>query len=224
MTKSIFIAGTDTDVGKTFISKAILQRAEKLGFTTAAYKPVSAGCDTTDEGLRNEDALILQRHSTVKLTYRDVNPIAYVDPVAPHLAAQRLGETIDLDKITSGYHKLQITQADWILIEGAGGWRLPLGQDKFLSDIVKQQKIPVLLVIGMKLGCLNHALLTVEAIKRDGVELVGWIANHIDPEMAYFEQNIEALTELIPAPNLGIVPFVKDDTDSIDVSAFISFP
>lgn len=224
MTKSIFIAGTDTDVGKTFISKAILQRAAKLGLSTAAYKPVSAGCDVTVEGLRNKDALTLQRYSTVNLVYEDVNPIAYADPVAPHLAAQHLDEVIDFDTVTKGYEKLQITQADLILVEGAGGWRLPLGQGRFLSDVVKQQKIPVVLVVGMKLGCLNHALLTVEAIERDGVELIGWIANQIDPKMAYYEQNIGALTELISAPNLGVVPFVDDDSSNVDVSAFISFP
>lgn len=222
MTKSIFIAGTDTDVGKTFISKAILQRAEKLGLASAAYKPVSAGCELTDDGLRNEDALILQRHSTLNLAYDAVNPIAFADPVAPHLAAQKLAQAIDIETINTGYQNLLGTAADFILVEGAGGWRLPLGQGRFLSDFVKQQRIPVVLVVGMKLGCLNHALLTVEAIERDGVELVGWIANQIDPKMACFQQNIEALTDLITAPNLGIVPFVEDD--NIDVSELISFP
>ncbi len=224
MNQTIFIAGTDTDVGKTFVSNAILLRAKNLGLTTVAYKPISAGCEMTENGLRNEDALILQQQSSIDLDYHEVNPIAYADPVAPHLAAQGLHQQIDLELVHKGYKNLLSKSADLTLVEGAGGWRLPLGQGKYLSDVVKHYKMPVILVVGMKLGCLNHALLTVEAIKRDGVELVGWIANQIDPEMIYYQQNIETLKELIAAPNLGVVPYINNKDTKFDVSTFISFP
>ncbi|MDO6711630.1 dethiobiotin synthase [Aliiglaciecola sp. 2_MG-2023] len=210
MINSIFIAGTDTDAGKTVIGSAILQLAAKRGLSTIGFKPVSAGCFETAEGLRNDDAVALQRVSTLQLPYEKINPIAFADPVAPHLAAQRMGVTLDLQQITSAYTDLLSANADLLLTEGAGGWRLPLGEGAFLSDFAIQQKIPVVLVVGMKLGCLNHALLTYQAICADGLEVIGWVANQIDEQMLYLQDNIESLKQLIPAPCLGVVPKLKN--------------
>lgn len=206
----LFVTGTDTDAGKTLVAQAILHKCAKQGLSTAAYKPVSAGCQLTPQGLRNQDALILQSNSSIALTYDEVNPIAFADPVAPHLAAQKLAQPIDLQLIDSGLQRLRSKKPDLLLIEGAGGWRLPLGPDQYLSDFVKQHRLQVLMVVGLKLGCLNHALLTAQAIAQDGLQLVGWIGSQVDPNMLYLEENIQSLHSLIDAPNLGIVPHLED--------------
>ena len=223
---AFFIAGTDTDVGKTFVARGILSCANDLGLTTAGYKPVSAGCEISSKGLRNEDALILQNASSLPLTYDEVNPIAFADPVAPHLAALRNHKTIDASDIVQGYKILQEKKPDLLLVEGAGGWRLPLNNEgRFLSDVVKQLQLPVVLVVGMKLGCLNHAMLTVEAIERDGLRLAGWVANLIDGDMLYQRDNLDSLKALIQAPCLGVVPQMEDDADvntCIDIKALLS--
>lgn len=204
---SFFIAGTDTDVGKTFIATGLLACAREKGLSTAGYKPVSAGCAKTADGLRNEDAEALLAGSSLELEYSQVNPIAFADPVAPHLAASREGQSISLDEITVGYQVLRDKAPDFLLVEGAGGWRLPLNnQGLFLSEFAVSQQLPVILVIGMKLGCLNHAMLTIEAIQRDGLAIAGWVANHIDTDMLYQKDNLETLKALIDAPCLGVVP------------------
>lgn len=201
-----FVTGTDTDVGKTFVCQALLIAARERGLKTVAYKPVSAGCDVTEAGLRNEDALLLQRHCTESLSYAEVNPIAFIDPVAPHLAADRAEQSIALDDLQLGLSALQQKSADLLLVEGAGGWRLPLNDQQFLSDLAVQAKLPVILVVGLKLGCINHALLTAQAIEADGLQLHGWVANQIDPNMLYLDENIASLKELIDAPLLGRIP------------------
>lgn len=214
MTKKIFITATDTDAGKTVISEAILQLAREHKNSTVGYKPVSAGCEETCDGLRNEDALILQRASSIECAYEMVNPIAFADPVAPHLAAARMQQQITLDEISMGLSKLALLEPDVLLIEGAGGWRLPLGNDVFMSDFVVTHNIPVILIIGLKLGCLNHALLTYQALTSDGVDVVGWVGNQVDPDMLYADENIKSLKQMIDAPCLGIVPHLKNTEDA----------
>ncbi|MFA3792527.1 dethiobiotin synthase [Aliiglaciecola sp. SL4] len=206
MTHSIFITGTDTDAGKTVIASAILQLAANKGLSTIGFKPVSAGCMQTAEGLRNDDALALQKVSTKQLAYEQINPIAFADPVAPHLAAKRMDVTVDMQQINLAYQQLVNEKADLLLTEGAGGWRLPISEGVFLSDFAIQHKLPVVLVVGMKLGCLNHALLTYQAICVDGLQVIGWVANQIDDQMLYLQDNIDSLKALIPAPCLGVVP------------------
>jgi dethiobiotin synthetase len=176
---------------------------------------VAAGCERTAQGLRNEDALLLQAASSIELTYDEVNPIAFAEPVAPHLAAQNLSQTISLSDIHSGFIRLQHKQADVLLVEGAGGWRLPLGlnsqgEQQYLSDFAIQQKLPVIMVVGVRLGCLNHALLTAEAIRNDGLELVGWVANKMDSNMPYQEENIQSLKQQLNAPFIGSIPQLDD--------------
>ena len=207
---AFFVTGTDTEVGKTFISQTIMHIFQQKRLTSVGYKPVASGCAETEHGLRNDDALALQRVSTVDLAYSEVNPIPFKDAVAPHLAAAKNNQQISLDVITSGFANLLDKNTDLTLVEGAGGWRLPLGQGRFMSEFVKQQQLPVILVVGVRLGCINHACLTVEAILRDGLQLAGWVANHVDAEMPYLHENVLALREHIDAPFLGEVPLVKD--------------
>lgn len=214
--RSFFVTGTDTEVGKTFVSLALLKACNDKGFSTAAYKPVAAGCERTEQGLRNEDALLLKAASSIELSYSEVNPIAFAEPVAPHLACEQLvsrgkGQPIELHAINQGYVGLQQKQPDVLLVEGAGGWRLPLGpnsegREQFLSDFAMAQQLPVVLVVGMRLGCLNHALLTVEAIQNDGLLLAGWVANILDADMPYLGANIHSLRKLISAPLIGMLP------------------
>lgn len=208
--KKIFVTATDTDAGKTFMSEAIMQELADRRFQILGFKPVSAGCEQTSHGLRNSDALALQARSTQALSYQQVNPIAFEQPVAPHLAAKKLGQSIDLNRIHGAFDNLQQYQPDFILTEGAGGWRLPLSDNLFLSDFAVQQLMSVVLIVPVRLGCLNHARLTVEAIAHDGLPIVGWVANVIDNSMALLDDNLEALQVLIDAPLLGCVPQVAD--------------
>jgi dethiobiotin synthetase len=214
MSQSIFITATDTDAGKTLVAESVLLAANQIGLSTLGYKPVAAGCEATAQGLRNQDALTLQHAASIEIPYEQVNPIAFAEPVAPHLAARRCGEKIDLKCIQYGYVDLCKKSADLLLIEGAGGWRLPLGDGAFMSDFVIRNEIPVILVIGLKLGCLNHALLTYESLQNDGVKVLGWIANQIDPNMLYLQDNIDELHSLIDAPCLGVIPHLTDLTDA----------
>ena len=214
-TKTFFVTGTDTEVGKTFISQALLLAMGVSGLSTTAYKPVAAGCEQTPLGLRNEDALLLQAACSIELSYDEINPIAFAEPVAPHLAAQNLSQTIILKAINDGFVRLQQKQADVLLVEGAGGWRLPLGADlqgkqQYLSDFAIQHKLPVILVVGIRLGCLNHALLTAEAIRSDGLELAGWVANQIDSNIPYRDENIQSLQKQLNAPFIGSVPKLEE--------------
>ena len=204
--KRYFIAGTDTDVGKTMIACALLAQARSQGLTTAAVKPVAAGCIDTKDGLRNDDAQQLLAQCTLPLYYEQVNPVAFIDPIAPHIAAQKEGQRMQVDRLV-GYTSGVIMQgADLTLVEGAGGWRVPVNERETLADFAIGLSIPVVLVVGMRLGCINHALLTVEAIARDGLTLAGWIANCVDPEMIELDANIATLKDRIPAPMLGLVP------------------
>ncbi|WP_019674221.1 dethiobiotin synthase [Arsukibacterium perlucidum] len=213
--KSLFITATDTDAGKTFVSCLLLQGLTKLGVAGAGVKPIAAGAD---EHNQNGDALLLQRHSGIALPYRLVNPICYQAPVAPHLAAvneHRPLSEAELDAALSSWQQLPLQQ---LLIEGAGGWLLPISDKRYLADWVAQQQLPVLLVVGMKLGCLNHAMLTVREIARSGCKLVGWVANCVDPAMALLEQNIADLQQRIPAPCLGVVPYAPDNQQQLAVT------
>ncbi|WED22722.1 dethiobiotin synthase [Vibrio sp. JC009] len=207
MIEAFFIAGTDTEVGKTVVSKAILQALNSQGLKTIGYKPVAAGCKETEEGMRNSDALHLQQAATEEIPYEDINPYALIAPTSPHIAAKRDGVSIEYSVLSEklAHHK---ECADVVLVEGAGGWRVPVSDTDCLSSWVKQEKLPVVLVVGIKLGCLSHAMLSVEAIKNDGLELIGWAANRINPGTENYAEIIQMLEEQIPAPKLGEIPYV----------------
>lgn len=226
MIKAFFIAGTDTEVGKTVVSKAILQALNSRELTTIGYKPVAAGSKETEEGLRNSDALHLQQAASCEIPYAEVNPYALLQPTSPHIAAKEEGVEIDYAVLSQklAEHK---QNADVVLVEGAGGWRVPVSDTDSLSTWVQQEKLPVILVVGIKLGCLSHALLTAEAIKNDGLDLVGWVANRINPGTEHYADIIATLEERIPAPKLGEIPYVpsvkrKDVGKYIDISPIVN--
>lgn len=210
-----FVTGTDTNAGKTMISCALLQKARQHEKITMAIKPVASGCKVTSEGLRSNDALALSSAMTLSLPYDELNPVAFEQHVAPHIAAHEQQVLLSPELLAEKCKNiLQQNHADFTLIEGAGGWRLPLAYDNntFLSDVVKQLNIPVILVIGVKLGCINHARLTAEAITGDALHLAGWVANRIDKNMLCFEENIKTLKQVIPGNFLGCVPYLVDTT------------
>jgi len=206
MSKRFFVAGTDTGVGKTLITCALLHAAAARGVSTLGLKPVAAGCDETLEGLRNDDALALMVASTVKLDYAQVNPVALREAVAPHIAAQHENRTLQVARL-AGLCRGALSKAELVLIEGAGGWRVPLSGRETLAQLAVELRLPVILVVGIRLGCLNHALLTAEAIRSDRLPLAGWVANIIDPATACIDENIETLQRWLGAPLLAKVPY-----------------
>ncbi|WP_202436518.1 dethiobiotin synthase [Vibrio eleionomae] len=207
MSHVFFIAGTDTDVGKTVTSKAILQAFAAQGLTTVGYKPISAGCEKTTEGFRNDDALQLMKAATQEVPYEKVNPYALELPASPHIAADYEHISIEYSVLSSAL-KENKKKADVVVVEGAGGWRVPISRTECLSAWVKKEKIPVILVVGIKLGCLNHAFLTAEAIKADGLELAGWVANRINPGTEHYADIIDILEQRLGAPKLGEIPYL----------------
>lgn len=206
MSRTWFVTGTDTGVGKTAVSCALLAAAAGAGLRTAAVKPVAAGCD--GEG-RNEDAMQLMASMTESLAYEQVNPIALEAAIAPHIAARKEGKLLRVSRLAGLCRGVMSSGADFVLIEGAGGWRVPVGPRETLADLAEQLQVGVILVVGMRLGCINHALLTAEAIARDGLRLVGWVANQPAQQMACHQENLDTLRSLLPAPLLGEVPFLS---------------
>ena len=209
MKKAFFVTGTDTNVGKTLVAAGLLVAANQRGLTTVALKPVAAGCEKTEFGLRNADALLLQSVATQKLDYEQINPYALEAAIAPHIAAQLEKRSLTADRI-SGFCRGALSSANFMLVEGAGGWRVPLNPRETLADVAKNLNLPVILVVGVRLGCINHALLTFEAIVRDGLAVAGWVANCVDPEMPVLQENIDSLKARLPIPCLGVVPFLSD--------------
>ncbi|MDE1223526.1 dethiobiotin synthase [Vibrio aestuarianus] len=207
MIDAFFIAGTDTDVGKTVASKAVLQALAAKDLATIGYKPVAAGSDKTEFGFRNSDALHLMKAATEEMAYGDVNPYPLELPASPHIAAKHENVEIDYALLSEKLAKHK-AHADIVLVEGAGGWRVPVSDTDCLSTWVKQEQLPVVLVVGIKLGCLSHALLTVESIKADGLNLVGWIANRVNPGTEHYADIIDMLQGRIDAPKLGEIPYV----------------
>jgi len=220
--KRIFITATDTDAGKTFIACALTQALINAGKKVAVYKPIAAGCRLEGGLLINEDAQLLSQFANCKQKISDVNPIAFLEPIAPHIAAKKAGREISINDINQGYQHIKTINADIIITEGAGGWRLPLSistaqrnsksysennninKPVFLSDFAKASQQKIILVVNMKLGCLNHALLTYEMIKADGLHCIGWIANSASNEpMSNLDENITALEQLLPIPKIA---------------------
>jgi dethiobiotin synthetase len=201
----IFIAGTDTGVGKTLVAATLLAALNAAGCRAVGMKPVASGCEQTPDGLRNDDAERLIAHSAGPLDYDLVNPYALAEPIAPHLAAADAETQIRLDPILAAFAALS-TNADCVVVEGVGGWAVPLSPTLMQADLVRALNLPVILVVGLRLGCINHALLSARAIVDDGCALIGWIGNGIDPTMARVGENVAALRARLPAPCLGVLP------------------
>jgi dethiobiotin synthetase len=210
-TRSFFITGTDTDVGKTIITCGLMTAFKQSGCSVLGHKPISAGCATViaqgQASLRNEDAVAMQALASKDIPYEQVNPIAFSPAIAPHIAAEQAKQSIDTTLLDENLTTLQTHNEDVLMVEGAGGWLLPINQNQTLAPWVAQHKLPVIMVVAMRLGCLNHALLTAQAIAASGCELVGWVANSFC-EQPFAEANIATLKTMIEAPLLGIVPRV----------------
>lgn len=207
--KGLFVTGTDTGVGKTVVAGALITGLAEAGFEVAAYKPVAAGCTGPATALRNDDALILSGLTGRPPPYERVNPIALEPAIAPHIAAAESGVSLsarDLARAGSG-----LAPGGTILVaEGAGGWLVPLGHTETMEDLAVALGLPVVLVVGLRLGCLNHSLLTARAIEASGLPVAGWVANTLDAEMPRLDQNVASLAERLAAPFLGRVPDLGD--------------
>ena len=205
MARGFFVTGTDTGVGKTLVTAALLRALRDVGHRVAGMKPVAAGVLAGPEGPANQDALLLQAESSERHPYPLVNPWLFEPAIAPHIAAAEAGVTIDVARIVEAHAQLQ-RGADVVLAEGAGGFLVPLDAKRSMAELPGRLGMDVILVVGLRLGCLNHAFLTAEAIAARGLALAGWVGNHIDPGFARMQSNVDTLTARIAAPRLGIVP------------------
>lgn len=208
MAKGYFVTGTDTGVGKTEISLGLMAALQGSGYRVLGMKPVAAGCSLQQGCWVNEDALRLQCQGSLRMAYEQINPYALEPAIAPHLAAAEAGIELGFERILTGY-RLLASQADWVVVEGAGGWRVPLGADGDMADLASALGLPVVLVVGLRLGCINHSLLTLESVLSRGVELAGWVANRIDPAMERVDENIHCLLQSIPAPCFGVLDWLE---------------
>ncbi len=205
MAQSYFVIGTDTNVGKTYVASALVQHFAALGIKTVGMKPVASGCEFNEKNeLINEDVTALISASNISATLDLINPYRFAPAIAPHIAAEQAGVQIDLNVIQQAYAQL-VGMADVVVVEGAGGFCVPLNSTQTLADLAVRLNIPMILVVGIRLGCINHALLTVEAIQTRGLRLAGWIANEIEPNFAMFDENLSSLQQRIAAPCLSVV-------------------
>lgn len=214
-----FLTGTDTEIGKTFTTSALLHTAAREGYSAAGLKPVAAGID--ENGL-NDDVEQILAASKVKLPREVVNPFCFSAAIAPHIAAEAEGRIIDFSVIAASVEQAR-RQAEVIIVEGVGGFCVPLGPQGDSADLAVALGLPVILVVGMRLGCINHAMLTAEAITRRGLSLAGWVANRIDPTMSRFSENLETLQKLVPAPLLGCIPWQPAD-GALGASKLLKLP
>lgn len=203
-----FVTGTDTGVGKTLVTAALLLNARAFGLRAVGVKPVAAGCTRVNGQLVNDDALLLRKHSSAMLDYAQVNPVALEPAIAPHIASARAGIALDAATLASHVSRIDAGGHDVVLVEGAGGWLVPLNDRETMSDLAALLGYPVILVVAMRLGCLNHALLTAAAIGKAGLPLAGWVANTTGPVMDRFDDNLLALERRLPALRLGSVPYL----------------
>ena len=216
MNKGVFITGTDTGIGKTVISCSLLNSLNQQGMCTAAMKPVASGGSYINGKLHNDDAIALQKAASEHLPYELINPYVFEPSIAPHLAAAHINVEINFDEIKQAYKQLS-AYADVTVVEGVGGWLVPLNNQASVADLALYLDLPVILVVGIRLGCLNHALLTVESIQQKGAKLIGWVANIIESEILFAEENIETLEKLINVPLLGIKSYKGMEVIKFDV-------
>ena len=209
MQQSYFVVGTDTNVGKTYIASALLRYFAAEGIRAVGMKPIASGCEVSEHGiwqgqLVNDDVVALYEAGSITAPLELINPYRFAPAIAPHIAAEKAGVDIDLNLIVRSYHALA-EMADVVVVEGAGGFFVPVNDRQTLVDLAVKLNLPVILVVGMRLGCINHALLTVEAIRARGLELAGWVANQIEPDMPMFAENLASLRQRIDAPCLSVV-------------------
>jgi dethiobiotin synthetase len=202
---ALYVTGTDTGIGKTLASCALLHALRGRGLRAAGMKPVASGCERIDGQWRNADALALQAAGEPGMAYADINPFALEHPLAPELAARDAGVEVDLPPILAAHARIA-DRVDALVVEGVGGWAAPLSASLMQADLVRALRLPVVLVVGLRLGCINHALLSTRAIAADGARLAGWIGSHVDPAMERVADNIAMLRARMPAPCWGVLP------------------
>jgi dethiobiotin synthetase len=220
--RSLFVTGTDTGVGKTVAASALVHRLRREGLRVAGMKPVASGCERMSNGLRNEDALALQAASAPRPDYADVNPYALEIPTAPQLAARAAGIRVDPVVLLAAHARLA-ARADVVVVEGAGGWLAPMDDGLDQGDFARAIEAPVVLVVGLRLGCLSHARLSARAIVDDGFALIGWIGNTVDPAFAERDAYVDLLRDALPAPCLGVLPFAPGE-DAAAMAEWLSLP
>ena len=207
MKKGYFITGTDTDVGKTWATVALMRFFKNHGSSVVGMKPVAAGCEWVEGTLKNEDALLLQENASVLLTYKEINPYAFKRPVSPHLAAENTA--VDITVLLQAFQQIK-NKADIVMVEGAGGWFAPISDEYDIVDLAKAMQLPVIMVVAIRLGCINHARLTHQAIKSAGINCAGWLAMCVDKDMMMQTENIETIKSKLSSPLLGILPYSPD--------------
>jgi dethiobiotin synthetase len=208
MSKGIFITGTDTGVGKTRFTLALMERLKKQGSSVSGMKPIASGANLNNGKLINEDASLIMQQCSEPTDYELINPVVFKLPVAPHIAASQKKETIDLDKITACYKQL-VSNCENVVVEGIGGWRVPVSNELSMVDLVRDLGLPVVLVVGLRLGCINHAILTAEAIRADGLDLKGWVSNKLDKDYLCAEETIVTLKESLACPYIANLPYTS---------------
>jgi len=207
--KALFITGTDTEIGKTEVTLGLMAAIQKRGHRVLGMKPIASGAEPTEDGLRNDDALRIQRQGSLDIAYPMINPYAFEPPIAPHLAAKEAGVELDFQQIHNNLNILS-RQADYVIVEGVGGWKVPLGINGGVAEMTLTLGLPVVMVVGLRLGCINHALLTAESIISSGCHFIGWIANAVDSDMAVQQENISTLERELPAPLLGKIDHMTE--------------
>ena len=205
MEQGYFITGTDTNAGKTWATIALMRYFKQQGKTVVGMKPVAAGCTTQHGQLKNEDALLIQENASLQIDYGLINPYAYESPVSPHIAG--INNPVNLAKIIEKFNSLKAL-AEIVLVEGAGGWYAPLNDHQDISDLAKALGLPVILVVAIRLGCINHAKLTCQAIQYSGIPCAGWIAVCVDPDMLNRDENIHTIKAAFKVPLLGVLPYL----------------
>jgi len=210
MMHGFFVTGTDTGVGKTCVSLGLMRALQAQGHTVVGMKPVASGCHAAEDGLENDDALRLQNCSSLPVKYTQVNPYAFEPAIAPHLAARINGSNIQVSIIRKNFRELS-EGADFVVVEGIGGWLVPINAEQTMQNVALDLGLPVVLVVAIRLGCLNHALLTAAAIHKSGLRLAGWVANRLDPQCEHPDELVATLGERLPAALLADIGFTQDN-------------
>lgn len=216
MMKGFFIAGTDTGIGKTCVTVALMEEYKKQGYKVAGMKPIASGADKKKGSLRNEDAELIQQACSEPIDYELINPVVFELPVSPHIAAKQAKQSIELEEIQNCYQQLA-SNNDVVIVEGVGGWRVPISDEQSMADLAKKLGLPVILVVGFRLGCLNHAILTAEAIGTDGLNLFGWISNRLETDYLLPGESLETLKKSIKSPYLADLPFGQNSVAKLEV-------
>lgn len=213
--KGFFVTGTDTGIGKTYASLQLMRLLQTEGLKVVGMKPVASGSDWNGERWVNEDALALWKACSLSVKLEWVNPYAFELPVSPHIAAQRMGEKVELSRLREAFERLT-ADADCVVVEGVGGWRVPLSDNMDVSDLAKALGLPVLMVVGLRLGCINHARLTHESMVQSGVRVAGWIANNLETGLLHTEEAVETLALELGAEPLAILPFQAGSSEVLN--------